>query len=87
MVQEPLVALKERFEGLSDWNKEDIHQCIIEVAESFEMKLGKIGQPLRVAVTGGSTSPPIDVTVELLGKDRVLKGMEQALKYIEARNS
>jgi len=87
VVQEPLVALKERFEGLSDWNKEDIHQCIIEVAESFEMKLGKIGQPLRVAVTGGSTSPPIDVTVELLGKDRVLKGMERALKYIEARNS
>ena len=87
VVQEPLATLKERFEALSDWNKEDIHQCIIEVAESFEIKLGKIGQPLRVAVTGGSTSPPIDVTVELLGKDRVLKGMERALKYIEARNS
>jgi len=87
VIAEPLAALKVRFEGLIAWDQEDIHQCIIEVAESFEMKLGKIGQPLRVAVTGGSTSPPIDVTVALLGKERVLKAMEVALKYIEARKS
>ncbi len=87
VVEEPLAALKDRFEALSAWKQEDIHQCIIDVAESFEMKLGKIGQPLRVAVTGGSTSPPIDVTVALLGKERVLKSLQKALKYIKNRKS
>jgi len=47
--------------------------------------MGKIGMPLRVAVTGGGVSPPIDVTMALIGKEACLKGIDKALKYIEER--
>jgi glutamyl-tRNA synthetase len=51
------------------------------------LNLGKIGQPLRVAVTGGPVSPPIDVTLALVGRERTLKRLETAVDLIERRTS
>jgi glutamyl-tRNA synthetase len=56
-----------------------------KVANDLELKFGKIGQPLRVAVTGGPISPPIDITVELVGKLRTLARLDKALAYIDER--
>jgi glutamyl-tRNA synthetase len=47
--------------------------------------MGKVGQPLRVAVTGGSFSPPIDQTVELLGKERSINRIQHAIDYISTK--
>ncbi len=47
--------------------------------------MGKLGQPLRVAVTGGSVSPPIDVTVHLVGRERCLNRIDRAIELIELR--
>ena len=47
--------------------------------------MGKVAQPLRVAVTGAGISPSIDKTMWLMGKQRSLEGIEKALKFIEAR--
>jgi glutamyl-tRNA synthetase len=47
--------------------------------------MGKLGQPIRVAVTGGSVSPPIDVTVWLVGRERTLKRLDDAIIMIEER--
>jgi glutamyl-tRNA synthetase len=44
-----------------------------------------VAQPLRVAVTGGGVSPPIDVTVYLIGPGRTLARLEKAILYIENR--
>ena len=53
--------------------RQSIHAVVEKVTEELEVGMGKVGQPLRVAVTGGSFSPPIDQTVELLlGKERVV---------------
>jgi glutamyl-tRNA synthetase len=49
------------------------------VAESLGLKLGKVAQPLRVAVSGGPVSPPIDVTVALLGREKSLARLDRAL--------
>ena len=49
------------------------------------MKFGKIAQPLRVAVTGSGVSPSIDVTLQLLGRDKTLSRLERALELIERR--
>jgi glutamyl-tRNA synthetase len=59
--------------NLTDWNKEAIHQVIVDTAEKLGLKLGKIAQPIRVAVTGNTTSPSIDVTLLLLGKEKVVE--------------
>jgi len=84
-VLDPLRILTERLRALPDeqWQAEPIHETIIAVAEELELKLGKLAQPLRVAVTGGAVSPSIDVTVELIGKERSLQRLENALTYIK----
>ena len=83
--REPLSRLRERFAGLEPWTQESIHQAVSEVGEALELKLGKVAQPLRVAVSGGPVSPPIDVTLYLLGRERTLARIDQALEYIESR--
>ena len=49
--------------------------------------MGQLAQPLRVALSGGTVSPPIDVTVQLLGKERCLARINRALAHIESLSS
>ena len=85
VVLEPLKVLLDRFHSLSSWSEEEIGRTIEECARSHDVNLGKIGQPLRVAVTGGPVSPPIDVTLALVGRERTLERLEKAIDLIEAR--
>ena len=50
---------------------------------SLKIKLGRIAQPVRVAVTGRSVSPSIDLTLNLIGRQRVLNRLKHALEYIQ----
>ncbi len=85
VVQEPLRQLQQAFSALAKWTDSEIHAVIEQVAEANAMKLGKLGQPLRVAVTGAGVSPAIDVTVRLLGKEKTLARLDKALNFIEKR--
>ncbi len=85
-IAEPLEKLKAALEKV-EWNREKIHQTIIEVAELCELKLGKLAQPLRVAVTGNTVSPPIDVTLLLIGRDQVVARLTRAIDYAKANVS
>ena len=82
---EPLRLARETFSALDSWGGETLHAAIDAVAEQQAVKFGKIAQPLRVAVTGGAVSPSIDVTLELLGRDRTLSRLGRALELIERR--
>lgn len=68
-----LKEIKTQLATLTDWNKEAIHHVIAQTAEKLGLKLGKIAQPIRVATTGDTISPPIDVTLCLLGKEKVIE--------------
>lgn len=81
-VLEPLRVLWDKLYTLSEWTAAAIHARIAEVAEQFNLKLGQIAQPLRVAISGKAVSPPIDITAELVGKERSLKRLERAIDYI-----
>jgi len=85
IVLEPLSALFKRFKSLADWQKDQLQECINDVSAEFDINMGKIAQPLRVAVTGSGMSPSIDMTLVLLGKKRVLNRLEHALELIQAR--
>ncbi|MCK5666166.1 MAG: glutamate--tRNA ligase [Thiotrichaceae bacterium] len=85
-IHAPLTELCERLAQLSDWNAEGIHATIHAVAEQYDIKLGKIAQPLRVAVTGGAVSPPIDVTTYLIGQTRTVERLKRALALIGEKN-
>jgi glutamyl-tRNA synthetase len=75
---ELLAALRDRLVALNEWKAEDIHVQLQELAAERQLGLGKVAQPLRVAVTGGTVSPPIDATVALLGRARTLARLAQA---------
>jgi len=76
---EILRLVREELSKLTDWKAEPIHNVIIGVAELLGIKLGKVAQPIRVAVTGGAISPPVDITLELIGRERVLERIKQAI--------
>jgi len=49
------------------------------VAAEKGVGLGKVAQPIRVAVSGGTVSPPIDVTLEILGRGTTLARVDRAI--------
>jgi len=78
-----LQSLKQQYAELTNWKAEAIHHVVENTVNTLEVGFGKVGQPLRLAVTGHGKSPSIDVTLELLGKDRTLQRLEQAIEHIK----
>lgn len=85
VVLDPMIALRESLEGIDPFNEEYLAEAFTKTCEQFEIKLGKIAQPVRVAVTGGSASPGIYEILEMIGKDRVLSRIDRAIEFIRKR--
>jgi glutamyl-tRNA synthetase len=79
-----LQALHDGFRALGAWEKEALHQVVLHTGEMLELKLGKVAQPLRVALTGSTMSPSIDETLALVGRERTLARIERAQAKISA---
>lgn len=82
---EPLTAFRQRLEALPQWEREPIHEALKSTAEERELNLGKLAQPVRIAVSGGPVSPPIDVTLWLLGREKTLERIDGLLAYLKAK--
>ena len=76
-----LAVLKELREILAaaDWTPESLTAALDGLAQSKGLGMGKVAQPLRVAVAGRTVSPSIHDTLELLGKDKTLRRIERCL--------
>ncbi len=85
VILEQFRAARDRLASLTEWTKDSIAETINEVAETFEINMGKLGQPIRVAVTSGPVSPPIDVTLWLVGQPRTIARLDKAIEIIETR--
>jgi glutamyl-tRNA synthetase len=79
-----LTLVRDALRSLDAWAAEPIHQVVQGVAEQLQLKLGKVAQPIRVAVSGTSVSPPIDVTLELLGRAATLHRLDHAINFASA---
>jgi glutamyl-tRNA synthetase len=79
LILEVLTATIERLRSLSDWGPLPIHTLINDIATAHALNLGKLAQPLRIAVCGGTVSPPIDQTLAILGKQETLARLDSAL--------
>ena len=77
-----LRALYAEFETVEDWREPAINRAMERVLEAESVKLGRIAQPLRVAVSGTAATPPIDVTLRLVGRRRTLVRIQKALRWI-----
>jgi glutamyl-tRNA synthetase len=69
---------------LGVWDKEAIHQVIVDVAARFGLKMGNLAQPVRVCVTGCTVSPSLDLTLVMLGRDKALQRLSYALNELIA---
>ncbi len=74
-----LTAAHEQLAVVPEWNVENVHEAIHEAAKAIGEGMGKVAQPLRVAMTGTQVSPSIDHTVFLAGRERALRRIEDAL--------
>ncbi|MFW6059072.1 MAG: glutamate--tRNA ligase [Phycisphaeraceae bacterium] len=74
-----LRELREKLGAVEPWSGEKAHDVLQQYAEARELKMGKVAQPLRVALTGGAVSPPIDVTLELMGQEETVKRIDVCL--------
>jgi glutamyl-tRNA synthetase len=78
-----LQSLASQLLDVEQWNKESLHAMLATVAAASGLALGKVAQPLRVAVSGGSVSPPIDVTLEVLGRNETMRRISRAMEWIQ----
>ena len=74
-----LAEFAEALKELADWTAPAIHDLINGVAAANGVSLGKLAQPIRLAVCGGAVSPPIDATLDILGKSETLSRLLRAL--------
>ena len=78
-------VLKQVVDALSKeaaWDKERCHRLIQQVAETRGVPLVRIAQPLRVALTGKTVSPPIDEVMGILGQEVLIQRLQKAIEYI-----
>ena len=87
VAREPLEAIKEALLAIDEWSPENIQAAINATAEKLGVGMGKIGMPLRVAATGSGNSPSLDVTLNLMNKDKIAQRINKALKYITNREN
>jgi glutamyl-tRNA synthetase len=76
-----LTRLRAGLHALSAWSAVGVHEVLTATATDAGVGLGKVAQPLRVALTGTAVSPPIDATAALIGRERVLQRLDRALQW------
>jgi len=78
-----LEDMQSRLSALPEWLAEAIHNEIKDCSVLKEVGMGKVAQPIRVAITGNTMSPPLDLTLELLGRERTLTAIDLAKTWIK----
>ena len=83
---EPLEAVRARLHALPGWEPATLHAAVAECAEALSLNLGKVAQPLRVALTGAAASPSIELTLQMVGRDASLSRIDRAIAYVRNRS-
>jgi len=77
-----LTDMHQHLADLQPWTAAQIHQSIDLYAAGAVVKIGAVAQPIRVAVAGKAVSPPIDQTLELLGREKTLARILTAMQQV-----
>ncbi len=82
-----LATARDALAGLKTWEKETLHEVVTDIVSEQGLKFPKVAQPLRIALTGSTSSPSIDITLYLMGQAAVLARLEQALIKFNVENT
>ena len=80
---EPLRLLVDQLEVLDEFKETDLENAFKAVMEKTGLKLGKIAQPVRLALTGKTASPGIFEIIEIIGKETVISRIKAAIQFVE----
>jgi glutamyl-tRNA synthetase len=81
-VRAPLAELIEKLAAIDEFDEKNIEAAFTEIMQRHNLQLGKLAQPVRVALTGTTVSPGIYEVLAVLGKERALKRLRNALARI-----
>lgn len=87
VARQSLEAMRNALSDEFEWSREALHHKVQQVADALQLNMGKVAQPLRVAVVGRAASPGIDETLYLVGREACLRRIDKALAYINAREA
>jgi glutamyl-tRNA synthetase len=79
-----LVAIRPVLAAVAEWNAHALEEAINAHCTATGAKLGKVAQPIRVAVSGSTISPPIFQTLEFLGRERSLRRIDRTIESVQA---
>jgi glutamyl-tRNA synthetase len=79
-----LVELHEELKNIPAFTEAELEQVFRSIVDKHGIKLGKLAQPVRVAITGGTASPGIFEMLEVIGKEKTLRRIEKAIATIKA---
>jgi len=85
-ILEPLRLLIAQLDAQAVFTDASIESAFVQTMETSGLKLGKIAQPVRVALTGKTVSPGIFEIIKVLGKAQTLSRLQQAASFISARS-
>jgi glutamyl-tRNA synthetase len=86
-VADPLAATRDALAAAAEpWEPGPIEAALAPVLERFELKPGRLYQPIRVAITGSSVSPGIFESLAALGRDDTLERIDAALVRLRSPN-
>jgi glutamyl-tRNA synthetase len=77
--------VRDRLERAGDFSLKDLEDIFRSFLEEKEIKLGKIAQPIRVALTGKTVSPGIFEVMDVLGKEETIKRLDSAIRHIRLK--
>ncbi len=83
-IKEPLNSLIQKLSDLSNFSDGAVEQAFAEVLEQTGLSMGKLAQPVRVALTGSTISPGIHEVIAVLGKERTLKRLNAAMQSLDS---
>ncbi len=82
---EPLQQVQRACARVEDWAAADLHQLIADVVSEMSIGFGKVGMPLRLALSGSAQGPANDAIMRILGQEETVRRIEQAVDWISAQ--
>ena len=83
--RQPLHFLMDALSVIDVFTEENLENAFKSVMDKTGLKLGKIAQPVRVALTGKTASPGIFEITEIIGKEKVIRRLKQAIEFIDQK--
>jgi glutamyl/glutaminyl-tRNA synthetase len=80
-----LKIVRDKLADMQEFTEQGIEDMLRALAEEHKVGLGKVAQPLRVAITGSTISPPIFDSVQLLGREQTLKRIDNTVRKFAGR--